>query len=181
MRIGNFLKKVMRSSERSSPASVRILFAAVWTLLYSCVLAAPILAARGCESAATLLYLFFSPVCHQIPERSFQLCGHAWAVCHRCAGIYFGFLLAAVVGNPFLGRRSENRRRWVLAAGIPLLVDALAPFTGLWHSNAHSRFASGVPFGYVASSLLVLGAAEWLHETLRRVPMRCPHLKGGLS
>lgn len=146
------------------------------------VLAAPFLSARGCEPAATLLYFFFSPVCHQIPERSFHLSGHAWAVCHRCAGIYFGFLLAAVLGNPFIRRSPEDRRRWVLAAGIPLLLDALLPCTGLWNSTALSRFPTGMLFGYGTSSLLVLGVAEWLREIRWwRLPILDPRLKGGLS
>jgi len=182
MRIGKFRKRIMGSSARTSLIPARILFSVVWSLLCLSVLAAPFLSARACEPAATFLYFFFSPVCHQIPERSFHLGGHTWAVCHRCAGIYFGLLLAAVMGNPFIGRRPANRRRWVLAAGTLLLLDAFLPYTGLWHSTALSRFLSGLPFGYVASSLLVLGVTEWMRETpWRRLPVHDPDLKGGLS
>ena len=171
-------EKFMRSSLRSSLISARILLAAVWASLCLSMIAAPLLSARGCEPAATLLYLFFSPVCHQVPERSFLISGHAWAVCHRCAGIYFGLLLAAVSGNLFIGRFLQARRSWALAASLPLLLDALLPHAGLWNSSGTSRFLSGALFGIMASSLLVLGVTELLQEApWRRCLSRIPHFK----
>jgi hypothetical protein len=66
-------------------------------------------------------------------------------------------------------RRPEKRRALVLASAIPLLLDALLPYAGFWDGTPFSRFATGLFFGYVSSSLLVLGVTEWLHET----PWRC--------
>jgi uncharacterized membrane protein len=168
MRIGFILKKFTCSSMHTRLRAARILIALLWGSLFLSVLAAPLLSAHGGEPAAMLLYFFFSPVCHQIPERSFLLSGHAWAVCHRCAGLYLGLFAAALLDHPLIRRRPDQRRAWVLAAAIPLLLDALLPYAGFWDGTAFSRFATGLFFGYVSSSLLVLGVTEWLRETPRR-------------
>jgi|SRR5579862_5082325 len=42
----------------------------------------------------TWVYRFFSILCHQEPERSWQLFGSSLPVCIRCASIYFAFTAA---------------------------------------------------------------------------------------
>jgi len=147
------------------------------------IVSAPALAARS-YSAAAALYLFFSPVCHQIPSRSFMLAGHPFAVCHRCFGIYLGLFLGALpppsVYCNILSYRW--RRTWVVGATAPLLLDALLPFSGLWTNTFWSRFGTGLLFGIMASSLLACGMAELWNQALCEKLRRCgSHIHGGPS
>src|SRR5438093_974292 len=89
------------------------------------VLGAPSLAAGGHFFLSALVYTVFSPICHQMPERSFELLGFPWAVCHRCCGIYLGVLLGAVVYSALSSRLTSDEilRCWVAAATAPLLLD----------------------------------------------------------
>jgi len=153
--------------------------AAAWFIVCAAIVAAPVLAAHGRGGAAAVFYLFFSGVCHQDPERSFLLCGHALAVCHRCTGIYLGLFLASALARPCPRWPTRNR---VLAAGLPLLLDTLLPYAGLWHSTPLSRFATGLLFGTLTAPLLVRGVTEWLQEIpWRRSSIHGPQFKGGLS
>jgi len=83
-------------SLRTIPVAPRLFLAALWGIICSAILAAPLLATFGHLLPAALLYSSFSPVCHQDPGRSFELLGHQLAVCHRCSGIYFGLFLASL-------------------------------------------------------------------------------------
>src|SRR5207253_5461403 len=60
------------------------------------IVAAPLAEAHGHPTFAFTIYKTFSFVCHQIPERSFHLAGHCFAVCSRCTGLYSGFAFAAL-------------------------------------------------------------------------------------
>jgi uncharacterized membrane protein len=53
-----------------------------WCVL---ILLAPILSADA-------IYSFFTLICHQRPDRSFELVGAPLPVCIRCSSLYFGFL-----------------------------------------------------------------------------------------
>lgn len=160
----------------------RFLLAAAWGTLCLSFAAAPVLASYGFNKAAALLYFFFSFVCHQIPERSFLVCGHPLAVCHRCSGIYLGLFLAACIDLSFVHKSTRLRKCCVLAATVPLVLDALLPCVGLWRSGEFSRFLTGMLFGAAAASLLVRGVTELLQEAPgRRFPLRNLSFKGGLS
>jgi uncharacterized membrane protein len=162
--------------------SARKLLAVTWGLLCVMILAAPILLSHSCCKTASVLYLSFSFICHQIPERSFMISGHSFAVCHRCFGIYLGLFLGSLIENRFIHRSQQARRFYVLASIIPMLLDAVLPFTGLWSSTGISRFFTGLLFGSLISYLLVCGVAEILNEApWRRFVVDDLHLKEGLS
>lgn len=85
---------------------------------------------------AAVIYAFGGFICHQLPERSFELWGAQLAVCARCAGIYGGAAAAALAGLTLRTRLRLHRsfaaaptrlrlhRRFDAA---PLLVLALLP------------------------------------------------------
>jgi uncharacterized membrane protein len=172
----------MHSSTHSNAVYARATLAAAWGFICALTLAAPILLSCSCPRAASVLYLVFSRICHQIPERSFMISQHPLAVCHRCFGIYFGLFLGSVIENHFVHRSPQVRRFWILAAGIPLMLDALLPFAGLWTSNSLSRFFTGFLLGNLISPLLVRGVQEFLKEVRwRRPAVGDLHLKGGVS
>jgi uncharacterized membrane protein len=148
------------------------------------IVAAPALAARSHALAAALLYLAFSPVCHQLPDRSFALYGYPWAVCHRCAGIYWGMFCASFI--PFSALRFlcslRIRRIWAVGASVPVILDLALPMLGLWRNSATSRFATGILFGSMLTSLLVPGLAQLWAEVARRLtPSHASVLQGGIT
>ena len=156
----------------------------VWILLSLAIVAAPYLAVHSHPVAAAFLYLFFSPVCHQNPMRSFTFDGYPWAVCQRCAGIYIGALILSLLPGLTSGMMSQPRMRRVLvfAASVPLLLDASLPVTGIWTNAPWSRFASGMIFGAMISTLLLSGVPQFFSEApWQRSPSGRPTLNGGIS
>src|SRR5512136_3015774 len=105
-----------RPAVRMIPAAPRALLALLWGCVCSAFIIAPWLASTGRGLGAAALYALFAPVCHQDPARSFAWCGHSWAVCHRCAGIYLGLFWAALVPFEvsFVLDVPGRRRLWVL-------------------------------------------------------------------
>ncbi len=129
-------------------------------------LSAPVLAANQNGISATLIYMLFAPICHQIRERSFFLLDHPWAVCQRCSGIYLGILAASLFQTaiPISLVQDEKRRYWVLVATAPLLVDVVLASSGLWSSTPLIRFFTGFLFGSMIASLLIPAITEFLLE-----------------
>lgn len=129
-----------------------------------------------------MLYLLFSPVCHQIPERCFSLFGYPAAVCHRCSGIYIGMFLGCFFDIRVMHRYGRARRYWILGAALPIALDFLAPHAGLWNNTALTRFATGLLFGIMIASLIVRGLAEFMHDApWRRLSIQSSQLKGDFS
>jgi len=154
-----------RDLSKTIPLLSKVLFSALWGGLCAAQIAAPLLAQLGDRSSASLLYSLFSPVCHQDPGRSFSICGYSLAVCHRCAGIYWGLLLGVWFPFALIGVLESplRRRAWVLCAAAPMLLDAGLQFTGWWGATAVTRAITGFVFGALLSSLLVPAFTEILH------------------
>ena len=167
---------------RTVPTLPRILLAVFWGAVCTGILAAPWLQAHGNSRAAALLYLIFSPVCHQDPTRSFALFGHACAVCHRCTGIYFGlFFVSLIPGKPAAMIVEPHRRRsWIACATVPMLLDVFLPFASLWTSTPVSRVLTGGLFGAMLASLLMPALEEVLKENSRARGRFYGHPRGGL-
>jgi uncharacterized membrane protein len=162
----------------------RLLLLALWCLVCGSILAAPIGRAHGFSTAAGLVYLVFAPVCHQLPERSFTLWEYPWAVCQRCSGIYLGLLAGALFHGRALEKlaRPSARRSVVVGMTLPLMLDVMLPFTGVWTNGPPSRFATGFLFGAMLSLLLVPGVSEFLREApWKQTHVKAPHTQGGAS
>jgi uncharacterized membrane protein len=111
---------------------------------------APYLRSRGVR-LNSLIYAVFAPTCHQIPSRCFHLWGFPLAVCGRCTGIYTGFL-AGLLAAPWLGgigRTRPPRSGAFILMTLPLGVDALANFAGLWATGNWLRWATGFFWGVI--------------------------------
>ncbi|MEP6742332.1 MAG: DUF2085 domain-containing protein [bacterium] len=110
------------------------------------------------------IYRAFSFVCHQIPERSFFIAGHPFAVCARCFGLYAGFTLATIA-YPLLRSLKKTDappRKWLFLAALPLCIDYALGFFEIWNNTHSSRFITGALLGsvavfYVMPGLLDLG------------------------
>lgn len=142
----------------------RTVLAVLWGTLCSLILAAPVLASLACFREASFLYFLFSPICHQITERSFSVGTFSLAVCHRCTGIYLGLFLGPFMQYRIIGLLVESRRLCVACACLPMFVDIFLSLSGIWPGTYLSRFSTGLLFGILVSPLLILGLAELIEE-----------------
>jgi uncharacterized membrane protein len=130
--------------------------------LVAMIVGAPLAQASGHPAFASSIYKVFSFVCHQIPERSFHLAGHQFGVCSRCTGLYTGFAVAALV-YPLahsLTRTDTPRRRWLILAAVPLLIDFSLTYFGVWSNTHLTRFLTGALLGAVAVFYVMPGLVE---------------------
>ncbi len=116
------------------------------------VLPSPARVALG--RAGELLDLLFLPMCHRLPERTLTLAGVAMPLCSRCAGIFAGLALGALLMRP----RVEIARWRILVgvAGALMLLDVVTQDLELhpiWHAT---RLASGLLFGYAIAAACLL-------------------------
>jgi uncharacterized membrane protein len=92
------------------------------------------------------LDLAFFTMCHRRPARTLFLEGVGMPLCSRCAGIFLGVALAALIARPILALRTW---RWCFAAACGLmLADVITQDLGLhpvWHPT---RILTGVLVGY---------------------------------
>jgi uncharacterized membrane protein len=164
------------SPENYVPQSVSLrrpllmwLIAAVASLaLMALILGAPLFQGTGHPFWALTIYKAFSYVCHQIPERSFFIAGHQFAVCARCTGLYAGFTVATVLYPLVRSLRQTEApaRKWLFIAAAPLAIDFAVGYLGIWENTHSSRFATGALLGavavfYVMPGLMDLSLREW--------------------
>jgi uncharacterized membrane protein len=125
---------------------------------------APYLKSRSSGAAASFLYAIFSPVCHQIPSRSFYFHGFPLAVCGRCLGIYAGFLAGLVI-YPFARGFSKialpSGRLFILLS-LPVGADFVGGLLGLWASPNWIRFSTGFLWGVILPFYFMTGVSELL-------------------
>ena len=126
-----------------------LMSAAVVSFLVSLVVAAPLAAASGHNQLAQGIYGAFATLCHQLPDRSYFIDGHKFAVCTRCTGLYAGFaftlLLFPLIGS--LKRTITPPRSWLFLAAIPLAIDFSVTFFGFWENTHTSRLLTGALLG----------------------------------
>jgi uncharacterized membrane protein len=106
---------------------------------------------------SAMITLFFSPVCHQAPDRSFHLRGYPMAVCARCTGIYVGFLVGILI-HPLFRRlkRGFHPPRWVLGAGIlPTGMEILLSRGGVAELDLFFRSLTGLILGTVVAFYVI--------------------------
>jgi len=131
-------------------------------LLVSLIIVAPVAAASGHGELAHGIYGAFGVLCHQMPERSFFIAGHKFAVCSRCTGVYAGFAFTLLL-YPLLRslkRTTTPPRSLLLLAAIPLLVDFSVTFFGFWENTHTSRLLTGALLGSVTVFYVMPGIIE---------------------
>jgi uncharacterized membrane protein len=116
-------------------------------------------------AAAAVIYTIGRFVCHQRPERSFHLWGAPLPVCARCAGIYAGAALGALifaVRGALSARGSWDAgrlRRVLIASAVPTLATVLVEWTtGAVPAN-WIRAAAGAPMGAAIAWVVVSARA----------------------
>lgn len=154
------------------------LIAAVGSLaVMALILGAPLAQGTGHPFWALTIYKSFSYVCHQIPERSFFIFGHQFAVCARCTGLYAGFTVATIL-YPLVRSLKQIEappRKWLFIAAAPLGIDFALGYFGIWENTHSSRFATGALLGavavfYIMPGLMDLSLREWRRNGKRSTP-----------
>ena len=158
----SYISLDQRSKLRSQAFRVWAIALAVVAVWVVAIVATPLLAANGSAGAAAPFYKFFSYLCHQLPDRSFHLLEHQFAVCSRCFGVYFG-LLAGFATYPLI-RGVDNidplPRIWLFASMIPIGIDWSLGVFGIWDNNHASRFISGLILGFACAVYIVPALVE---------------------
>ncbi len=137
--------------------------------LLALVLLAPITAARGHSFLSYVMYGIFRAVCHQMPERSFHIGGHALAVCARCSGIYAGVAVGALLYPLMrpLKSRHTPARAWLFAAALPTTIDFALGVFGVWENTHFSRAMTGALLGATAAFFIVPGVVDLAYTDWR--------------
>jgi len=97
------------------------------------------------------VYGFFSIICHQDPERSWEIFGHSLPVCIRCASIYFAF-----TASLWLGVRANVR--WLRLAVLLMLSEFV--IARVLIDAAFFRSLSGILVGLCAAPFVKQGIEE---------------------
>lgn len=97
------------------------------------------------DLGAAIDMVFFT-MCHRRPARTLAFEGVAMPLCSRCAGIFLGVAIGAVIGRPLMSLRAW---RWAFAGACALmLADVVTQDLGIhpvWHPT---RILTGVIVGY---------------------------------
>ena len=144
------------------PLIAWLIVVAIATLTVLMIVGAPLAVASGHNALAFVMYASFHKLCHQLPERSFFIAGHQFAVCARCTGLYCGFLLA-VLCYPLvrpLRTTQAPARRWLFIAVIPMALDFGLKALGVWENTHSSRFVTGLILSVTAVFYVMPGIAE---------------------
>ena len=148
------------------PNERKLIFIYVLTLAgiliwLAAIILAPWLRSRS-SGISPYLYACFSPLCHQVPGRSFELFGFPLAVCARCLGIYVGFLggmFLYSIRRGFSGVRLP-RIFFFLAVSTPIVLDTAANVLGLWATPNLVRFFLGFLWGLILPFYFLTGLGE---------------------
>jgi uncharacterized membrane protein len=138
--------------------------------------AAPVLMASGRSWLGHILYNMYSPLCHQLPERSFFLfgpkityslqelehrlgpdvplryigdpsIGYKMAVCQRDIATYAAMWLAGLAYIPLRKRLRPLSLKVFGLLCLPMAVDGFGQLFGLWDSTPWRRVITGALFG----------------------------------
>ncbi len=130
-----------------------------WVLL---IVFPPIAKASGVEQYSQIIYRFFSVLCHQMPERSFQIFDNQFAVCSRCFGVYFGLVFGFLV-YPLFRKLEEIEpfpRFWLFLSLIPIGIDWSLGVFGIWENTHLSRFLTGLILGTACAVFIIPALVE---------------------
>jgi uncharacterized membrane protein len=153
-----------KKAQKKNPRTVVFWLISTLTVLsiFSLIIVAPVAAAGGHAGLAQGIYGAFGALCHQLPERSYFIAGHKFAICSRCTGLYAGFaftlLLYPLVRS--LKTTITPPRGLLILAAIPLLIDFSVTFFGFWENTHTSRLLTGALLGSVTVFYVMPGIVD---------------------
>ena len=142
---------------------------AVALCVISLIVGAPLAAASNHQQFAVAIYHSFKTLCHQLPERSFFIAGHQFAVCARCTGLYGGFALVLLVYPLIRSLHSTDvpKAKWLFLAAAPLGIDFSLTLFGIWENTHTSRLLTGMLLGGVTVFYVMPGILELAQRASR--------------
>ena len=145
--------------------AITLAVTAVWLLV---IVSPPLMMYFG--FSASPIYSFYSYICHQLPERSFHVLGHQFAVCSRCFGVYFGLLAGVLTYRLWRPVASVEPlpRFWLFLSMIPISIDWSLGFFEIWENNHISRFITGLVLGVACAVFIVPALVEIVRNLSRR-------------
>ena len=162
----------------SRPLVFWLVSVATVVALVSLILLAPLAAAGGYNGLAFAIYRAFGTLCHQLPERSYFIDGHKFAVCSRCTGIYAGFAFTLLVYPLIRSLRNTATppRSLLFLAAVPLAIDFGLTFFGVWENTHTSRLVTGallasVSVFYVMPGIIDLSLRSLTKQTPKPRPV----------
>lgn len=169
-----------QSTSGGRPLLAWLIIAAGALMVSLLIVIAPLAAAGNHNLLAFSIYRIFANVCHQLPERSFYIAGHQFAVCARCTGLYAGTTFAILFYPLVRPIRTAVTppRKWLFVAAAPLAVDFSLGFLGIWENTHTSRLLSGLLLSAVSVFYIMPGIAEL---SSRRWRNSSPAMGGQLS
>lgn len=110
-------------------------------------------------------------MCHQLPERSFELFGQYMPICSRDAALFIGAFVACIAS--FYSERLPNfmKSSWLAILSIvPLGIDGVMQLLGFWESTNEIRLLTGLFAGFCISYYAVyvfIGQPRWSRTALK--------------
>lgn len=131
-------------------------------------------------------YAVCQVICHQLPERSFAVCGVPMPICVRCLGLTIGTVCATFVGLFLLPQGDllgilrqyfflpENSNLWLLIAvlllcAVPMILDGGSQLIFPYNSPEPLRFVTGLIFGYFRGCILLSVLSVLLHTAVAKL------------
>ena len=143
-----------KKSKRTFPTTflIKILFVSIviiWILgfLY------PILFNKQFDLTNYIFRRIYSPVCHQDHNKCITINSNEMFVCARCAGIYFGALIAGL--SALIFQFTSIKIKTLLIFLVPLIVDVSFTTAGIYSYSKTLAFTTGLIFGSIVSLFLL--------------------------
>jgi uncharacterized membrane protein len=144
-------------SYRYLPVVARVLLVVIGVLPWIMPIAE---SAVSLGAVGVLLDRIFWPMCHRFPARTLTLAGELMPLCSRCAGIFAGIAIGALIARPRLRLSAWG---WIfIAASVAMVIDVITQDLGVHPVSHPARIATGAALGYAMAAAFVTGVLDRL-------------------
>lgn len=138
------------NSKLLNPISVVIsfkLFVFIFALIWFTGIIIPIFLETKQIDLYYFLKMFYSPVCHQNPDKSFIINNIQVLVCSRCFGIYLGLIIASILS--IFKFSKKIKLKFLVISSLIIIFDIISYQLGIYSFNKIISMITGVIFGVV--------------------------------